>query len=466
MDKKKRNWIIEVILIIATIVIANTTPPSGLDRNAMIFLGLMLWAIGNWIINLFPIYATGFIFLAIIVMLGILPFSTAFSTFSGTTFWLLIAIFSIGAAVQKTGLLRRLCLKLLSWFPPTYRGQILAMLTTGCIVAPLMPSTTAKVAIAGSFGTQIAELLGFEPKSKGMHGMWCAMYTGFCLLAPLWLTSTFWSYVVLGMLTEEEAAPFSFGGWFIAMLPWAIIMFVASFFIIQIMYKAEAPNKLSKEDIRKMTADIGPMSREEKITLVVLACCVVLWCLEQVIGISSVVTGLLGMSVLMITNIFTAKDLKNLNWPTMLYFGPVLAIATATKELGINDWIAASFGDSIGAMIANPVVMVLVVGVLIQLLHFILVSGVSCISILLAVLLPFLEAAGINPWFAGITMLCMAQPWYLRYENGNTIYAFTAAGGDEKLDWNATVPYCLVYHLVCLAALVISVGYWNVIGLM
>ncbi len=466
MDKKTRQWIIEAVLIAAAVGISLITPPAGLEKPAMIFIGLLVWAIGNWVLNLFPSHVTGLLLLCSLVIFKLLSFSQAFSVFSGTTFWLILAILAIGAAVSKTGLLNRICYKLLSLFPPTYSGQIIAMLVGGTIVGPFMPSTSAKVAIAGGFGTRIAELLGFKDRSKGMAGMFCAMYTGFCLSAPLWITATFWSYLVTGLLTEEEAAPFGFGGWFLAMLPWAIIVLVASYFLIRFMYKDTPVNTLDKDTIRKMSADLGPMKKDEKITAVILVCCVILWCLERKIGISSAITAVLGMCALMITGVFTTKDLKNLNWPLMIFVGSVLVLSTGTSTLGINTWIADTFGNSVGSLISNPVIMVIVVGVLIQLMHFIIVAGASCITIILTILIPFLHAAGINPWFAGIVALAMAQPWYLRYMNGNTVAAFGAAGGDEKVDWNMTVPYCLAYHVVCLLALIISIPWWKLIGKM
>lgn len=466
MDKKVKNLVFEIISIVVGVGICVATPPAGLERNAMIFFGLLVWTIINWVLNIFPSYATGFILLTGLVVTKTLGFSQAFSVYSGETFWLIVSIFAIGAAVSSTGLLNRVCTLLMTLFPPTYKGQILAMLAGGFVVAPFMPSTSAKVAIAGGFSTRIAEMLGFKDKGKGMNGLWCAMYTGFCLLAPIWMTATFWSYLITGLLTPEEAAPFGFGGWFIAMLPWAIIMFIASFFIISIMYKDTPTNQLDTAAVKKMLSDLGPMSVKEKKTAIVLLACVVMWCLERKVGISSGVTAVIGMSVLMMMGIFTAADLKKLNWPILLYLGPILVLSTATSACGINDWIGVTFGDTVGKMISNPYVLVIFVGIATQLLHFVLVSGASCITVLLAILIPFCQAAGINPWFAGIVSLAMAQPWYLRYMNGNTVGAFACAGGDDKISWNGTVPYCFVYHIVCIGALLVSVPYWKILGLL
>lgn len=79
---------------------------------------------------------------------------------------------------------------------------------------------------------------------------------------------------------------------------------------------------------------------------------------------------------------------------------------------------------------------------------------------------PCCWAAGIDPWFAGIAALAMAQPWYLQYMNANAISAYSAAGGEEKLRWSMTVPYCLAYHILALLALAASVPYWRLLGLL
>ncbi len=77
----------------------------------------------------------------------------------------------IGAAVTKSGLLARVALWIMRVCPPTFNGQVLALLGSGVIIGPFIPSTIAKVSIVGAMATDIGEKLGFEDRSKrnGRH---------------------------------------------------------------------------------------------------------------------------------------------------------------------------------------------------------------------------------------------------------------------------------------------------------
>ncbi len=146
-------------------------------------MGLLIWAIINWVTNVIPDFVCVFIMCCAWVLLGIVPFSTAFGSFSGTTVWLLIAAMGIGAAVTKSGLLARVALCIMRICPPTFKGQVLALLGSGVVIGPFIPSTIAKVSIVGAMATDIGSKLGFENRSKGMSGLWSAMYAGYTLLS-------------------------------------------------------------------------------------------------------------------------------------------------------------------------------------------------------------------------------------------------------------------------------------------
>ena len=67
--------------------------------------------------------------------------------------------------------------------PPTFKGQVLALLGSGVVIGPFIPSTIAKVSIVGAMATDIGGKLGFQNRSRGMSGLWSAMYAGYTLLS-------------------------------------------------------------------------------------------------------------------------------------------------------------------------------------------------------------------------------------------------------------------------------------------
>ncbi len=429
-------------------------------------LGLLIWAIVNWVSNAIPDFVCIFIMCCTWVLMGIVPFTTAFNSFSGTTVWLLIAAMGIGAAVTKSGLLARVALCIMRICPPTFKGQVLALLGSGVVIGPFIPSTIAKVSIVGAMATDIGGKLGFENRSKGMSGLWSAMYAGYTLLSQAVLSASFFSYIIMGLLPEEVQAQFSWFFWLRAMLPWLIICTIASYIAICFLYRPQNAPTLSKEDVSAMLDKLGPMSRDEKITLGVLVLCIIFWVLERTLNVPAAVTAVLGMSALLALKVITPKDYnQRINWSIIAFMGGAINLATAITTVGIDSWLGNTFGGTMAGLISNPYLFVPVIATTALISRFVIVDMTTDYTLFTVILTPFCLAAGVSPWVAAMAAYCVVYPYFTKYQNINYLAAFNSAGGDEKLEHRMLVPFCLVFHIVSILALTASVPYWQMLGL-
>ena len=462
--QKKLLW--EGIAVALGLIIAFIPAPQGLEQNAMWTLGLLIWAIVNWVSNAIPDFVCIFIMCCTWVLMGIVPFTTAFNSFSGTTVWLLIAAMGIGAAVTKSGLLARVALCIMRICPPTFKGQVLALLGSGVVIGPFIPSTIAKVSIVGAMATDIGGKLGFENRSKGMSGPWSAMYAGYTLLSQAVLSASFFSYIIMGLLPEEVQAQFSWMFWLRAMLPWLIICTIASYIAICFLYRPQNAPTLSKEDVSAMLDKLGPMSRDEKITLGVLVLCIIFWVLERTLNVPAAVTAVLGMSALLALKVITPKDYnQRINWSIIAFMGGAINLATAITTVGIDSWLGNTFGGTMAGLISNPYLFVPVIATTALISRFVIVDMTTDYTLFTVILTPFCLAAGVSPWVAAMAAYCVVYPYFTKYQNINYLAAFNSAGGDEKLEHRMLVPFCLVFHIVSILALTASVPYWQMLGL-
>ena len=164
----KKKVIGEVISILLAAVIALMAPPDGLTRQSMIVLGVLVWAVANWIIRWFDDYVVAMMMCFMFAAFKAVSFNVAFNGFSTSTWWILIGALAIGVGVNKSGLLKRVSLGALRLFPPTYRGQVMAMIGAGTVAAPLIPSTTAKCAITAPIAMGIADQLGSPSRVRAV----------------------------------------------------------------------------------------------------------------------------------------------------------------------------------------------------------------------------------------------------------------------------------------------------------
>ena len=87
---------------------------AGSDgATAMRVLGAVVLAIIWWVGEVFPHWMTTITMLLLWVMLGKMPFSTAFASYTGSTVWLIIGAFCLAKAVTNTGLFNRITLGLI-----------------------------------------------------------------------------------------------------------------------------------------------------------------------------------------------------------------------------------------------------------------------------------------------------------------------------------------------------------------
>ena len=78
-----------VLGVLAGAGIALTTPPVGLTPKAMQALGLLVWAIFYWVGHVWDDYVVALTMAVGWILLGLVPFETAFATFHSKTWWLI-----------------------------------------------------------------------------------------------------------------------------------------------------------------------------------------------------------------------------------------------------------------------------------------------------------------------------------------------------------------------------------------
>lgn len=245
--------------------------PAGLEAAAisvgstgamaMRILGITLLAVLWWIGNVWTDWMTTLVMLLLWVLLADVPFTTAFSAFGSTSTWLIVGAFCLSEAVSKTGLFTRISWFLLRIFPPTFTGQVLAMLLVGAVCTPLIPSMTAKAILGVTVAGGVATAMGYPNNSAGRYALFMAAWFGFGVTAPAFVNGSIFGYTVLGALPEGVSV--TYGEWFIAMIPWLAIVLVGGFILIKLLYRPEQAGTLTKEYAVEHYKSLGKLEGKE-----------------------------------------------------------------------------------------------------------------------------------------------------------------------------------------------------------
>jgi DASS family divalent anion:Na+ symporter len=439
-------------------------PAEALSREALTALGILAGAVCFWVTDVLPDYMVALLMCTLWVVTGVASFRDAFSAFNSTTFWLLFGSFAICAAVSKCGLLKRIALRIIRLFPANYRGQVAAMLFSGFVVAPLIPSSTAKAVLAGAIGAETSRALGYEPYGKAATGLFLSTYMGYGQTGPIFQSACVIGFLLKGTLPAHIQASLTWLRWFESMIVWAAVFLVGSYISLLLLYGPKADETRSRDYIERMIAEQGPLRRDEKITAVLLLLCLALWITEPLTGLDASVTALLAAVALCFAGALQDRELlREMQWGLLLFVGAVLGMSNIFSLLGINDWLIEMLRPAISS-VGNPLLLFPAVAVLTIVLRSVIVSMSASLVLFMAILSPVVEPLGISPFIMGIVVYTSMQIFFLKYQNISFLPALGQAA--SMVRHRDTVKMSVAYSVVSLAGIMLSIPYWNILGFM
>ena len=457
MDKKKVKVAAFVIATIIAVAFAVMQPFAGLERAGMTFLGLFIWWLVMMIVDLIPSYMASLIVLSAAIATGCGAANTAFSAFSGSTVWLLVAAFGVSAALANSGLLSRIAIKVLALFPGTYAGQVIALAIASFIVSPLIPSTTGKATILLPLTNEIADKMGYEKNSKGTVGLFHVVSIIIHYGALMFMTGG----IIVSMVLAASGQTQTWMGWIKIFAVWGIVLIALTVVYCLTIGSPKDGKKITKEELKAMETKMGPMSKKEIAALIVLIGILVAWTTESMHGIPTHITAIVAWIILAACGLFSNKDLMTkMLWPVVLQVGALVGVITLLSMTGVSKWIAGFVAPVVAPFAGTPILLIIAVSLLGSALSFVMVQG-SVSSALCVALLA--GSTTVHPIIIAAAAYFSAQIFVMPYQN-TTIIA--ARGIYDRADHSAIAHTGWVYAICNLIALIASVPYWSMIGML
>lgn len=493
---------------------------GGLDIRATCVLGILLGAIVWWVVGVMPEYVTALLMAMLFVAVAGVPTEVVFSTFSGATWWLLLAAFGLGLGMQKSGLLRRMARGVLRVFPRTFAAQAAGLIAAGTLVGPLIPSLSAKAAMLAPLSMSISDSMGYERKGKQATGLFLAMFTGLRTVGPAVISASIIGYGLVALLPADVQQRFDMLHWLFGMLPWFVVVTVLNFAAILTLYgprgtrgragagsaagvgeagedgaprggraaadsevvgvceaagACEVAGATGAHDARKgsLQADGAPrdeaptpFSAAERRMLVIIVCCVAMWVAEPFTHVAAHVVALCALVVMLAAGVVSKADFKSgIAWDSLIFIGIVLGLASVLAYVGVDVWIVSLCQPMLSSLAQNPYLLVAGIGLITVLMRFVIVSEMAYINLFMAFMVPLAISLGVSPWVVGVTVYAMVNPWFALYQNSIYLTAYYAVDAQMVRHGDAA-RYCAVYLAICLIGLLCSVPWWQWMGLL
>ncbi|HEY6199100.1 MAG TPA: SLC13 family permease [Candidatus Binatia bacterium] len=433
--------------------------PDGIKPFALLALTLIFWAF--WV---FPDYGVALIFVLAMILTGLSPPEEALGGFASTTWFMTLGVLGLGAAITSSGLFYRLSLGLVRFFPLTYYWQITALGFMGVVITALIPQQTARTAISSQMLLNLSESLGYKTPSKASTGLFAATFLGLGQLGFLYLTGSTSNLLAWGLLPKDVRAQFTWGYWFIAALPPTLVVIAIMVVAIVFLYRPESKPQISYKMVENQMEILGPVSKNEWITLAMLVFMVGGWLTQPYHGIDSAWISLIGLCVLINTGVLGwGMVKKGIDWEMLIYLGATLSIPTILTKAKIDQWLVGFISPFIMPYVDYPAISFIMIALFIYVMKLFFTSGLAVITLSI-VLIPLAVDMQISPWIIIMLILIATEVWFFPFQvDWHTLAMATTEG--KGFSYRLMGRINPIYAIAYLLALIAAIPFWRYLGL-
>ncbi|HEY2987971.1 MAG TPA: SLC13 family permease [Candidatus Binatia bacterium] len=439
-------------------------PDIGLTPEATKLLGLLCLTLIYWAFWVFPDYGVALIFVLGLILTGLGTPEEVLSGFASTTWFMTLGVLGLGAAITTSGLFYRISLQLVRFFPLTYYWQIIALGFMGTVITALIPQQTARTAISSQMLLNLSESLGYKTPSKASTGLFAATFLGLGQLGFLYLTGSTSNLLAWGLLPKDVRAQFTWGYWFLAALPPTLIVIAIILVAIIFLFRPESQSQISYKMVENQLEILGPVSKKEWLTLVVLVFMVGGWLTFSYHRIDSAWISLIGLCVLINAGVLGwGMVKKGIDWEMLIYLGATLSIPAVLTKAKIDQWLVSFISPIILPFIDRPYIAFIIIALLIYALKLIFTSGLAVITLTI-VLIPLAAEMEISPWIIVMLILVATEVWFFPFQvDWHTLANSTTDG--KGFSYRIMSRINPIYAVAYLLALIAAIPYWRYLGL-
>jgi len=410
-----------------------STPPEGLTLQAWRLFAVFAGAIFAVVINALPILTASVFAVAAAVLTGLLRADAAYAGFANGTILLIVVAFLVAGAVVKCGLGARAGYWMVSWFGRSTLGLSYSIFLLDAVIAPAFPSNTARSGVLYPLALSLADAAGAKPGDASRQKVGAfLMYSG---MASLSVSSALWLTAMAGNpLGAEVGRSFGvemgFGRWLLAS---AVPTICAMALLPVVLFWVIGPEVRSTPGApaaaRKALADLGSLSSQEWIVVIVFCAMVALWAAAATFGLDSTAIAFLGLGVLLATGSITAQDIAQQGdvLATFIWFAVLFTLSSQLNELGFMSFLGTQLSSALSGLASPTVGLILVAGYI--LLHYLFVSQTAHVLALFGVFMDVGVRLGVNPTVLAFQLLFATNYFSLITPQGSSANLLFAGSG-------------------------------------
>lgn len=389
-------------------------------RTAAVAVLMATW----WITEAIPIPATALLPVALFPLLGIMNGKDVAATYFNNIIFLFIGGFIMALAMERWDLHRRVALRIIMLIGASPRRILLGFMVATAFLSMWISNTAATMMMV-PIALAIIFKLKEEHPGPAMTRFAAGLLIGIAYAASIGGIATLigtppnLAFIRIYAIQYPHAPEISFAGWFLFGFPFSVVFLAVAWWLLATLFIRGHQTQADPAVFKAERAQLGPMSYEEKIVLVLFVILAVLWLFRQNIELGSftlpgwsnwfpeskfIDDGTIAIAVSLFLFVIPSRSragerLMNwetavkLHWGIVILFGGGFALAAGFAESGLSAWVTQQLEVLRGV---PPVVMVAMTCVMLTFLTE-LTSNTATTQLSLPLLAALASAIKVHP---------------------------------------------------------------------
>ena len=432
----KKIGIISGLCVFALVLVFFNPEPDNPQVGSMAAIAVLMAIL--WITEAVPLAVTALIPIVTLPLFGILSSGDTAKAYMNSIVFLFIGGFLIALSMQRWNLHRRIALTIIYAIGRRADFMVLGFMAAAAFLSMWISNTATSVMML-PIGLAIVSKIEEEFGESRSHKITLALMLGIAYgcsvggVATLVGTPTNLAFVRIFQETFPEAPPIAFGQWLIIGLPFAVtLLFVIWFLLTKVLCRFDKGLVLDRSVIRRELDQLGPMSYEEKVVLVLFFTTALLWTFRRdlVLGFITIPgwsnlsgafllidDGTIAILMAIVLFFIPARQLDigerilqsdvfaKIPWDIILLFCGGFALAAGFSASGLSQFIGQSF-SALGTV--NVLLLVLAICFCVTFLTE-LTSNVATLSMLLPILGSWAVGISVHPLLFAVSATISAS---------------------------------------------------------
>jgi anion transporter len=395
----------------------------------------------------------------------------ALGGFSSSAVALVAAALALAAAMQATGLHKRLALLVLRFAGEKTSNIVIGAIVISIILAFFVPSATARAGAVVPILLGMVAAFGLSVNSR----LGALLIITAAQAVSIWnvgiKTAAAQNLVAVGFIESEMGIDIPWGQWFLWAAPWSVVMSVALFFIMRWAIRPETERiEGGRAAVAAQLAELGPVTAKEKRLIAVAVVLLLAWATEGVlhpVDSSTITLVAIGFMLLPRVGVFSWKTVESLvNWGTLIVFAVGISLGSLLLSTGAAAWLSNLVFGSLGLSSMPLLATIALMSVFTILIHLGFASATALASALIPVFIAFAAtlpgAADGGFGFVVIQQFVISFGFLLPISAPQNMLAYGTGAFTAKQFLKTGIPLTVLGYLL---VLLFSATYWKWVGL-